>query len=106
MVVQEQPIEDLVYEIRRLRLKRFFSLSDEQIDELSSSHESMISTLYEIYRRYGDQMDDRMKSAVAIHLLSDADFALVYNSLDEKAANKIEVMCRFKFLRKSNNMPN
>ncbi len=92
----EPSLEEVVTEIRKIRLRRFFSLSDNQLDELSSRHESMLHYLYEIYRRYGGDMDERMKSAIVICLLSrEADFEEVYDCLSEDAGNRDEVLNRF-----------
>lgn len=86
-------MRELVHEIRRIRLKRFFSLSESELEELSSQHEATIPFLYEIYRRYGDKMDDRMKSAVAVYMLSKgANFEKVYGSLDQRGKNRREVL--------------
>lgn len=97
---EEESLEGLVYEIRKIRLRRFFSLPDAEFQELLSKHESMVSFLYELYRRYGRHMDSRMKSAVAIHILSDADFHTVYDSLKEDASNWNEVLEHFKDIKK------
>ncbi|MFH0817831.1 MAG: hypothetical protein V1909_04310 [Candidatus Micrarchaeota archaeon] len=92
----EPTLEDVVTEIRRVRLKRFFSLTDIELCALSSQHESMLHFLYEIYRRYGESMDERMKTAVVIYLLSrDANFEIVYRSLEKDASNKGVVLNKF-----------
>jgi hypothetical protein len=89
----EPSLEQVVLDIKRIRVKRFFSLSDSQLEELASKHETMLPFLYELYRRYGEVMDDRMRSAVAIYLLShDADFEKVYGSLSGDAKNRDEIL--------------
>jgi len=87
----------MVHEIRRIRVQRFFSLSDKELDDLVSQHESTLHFLYEIYRRYGEKMNDRMRSAVAVYMLAkEADFETVYRSLKEDASNRHEVLGKFK----------
>ncbi len=93
----EPSLEQTVLEIRRIRVQRFFSLSDKEFEDLVSQHESMLHFLYEIYRRYGEKMDDRMKSAVAVYMLAkEADFEKVYSSLKEDGSNRHEVLGKFK----------
>ena len=92
----EPSLKEVVTEIRKIRIRRFFSLSDNQFDELSSRHESMLHYLYEIYLRYGWGMDERMKSAVIIYLLSrEENFEKVWRSLKTDASNRDEVLSLF-----------
>jgi hypothetical protein len=87
----------MVHEIRRIRVQRFFSLSDKELDELVSQHESTLHFLYEIYRRYGEKMNDKMKSAVAVYMLAkEADFEVVYSSLKDDCSNRKEVLGKFR----------
>ncbi len=95
--VGENPsLEQVVTEIRKIRIQRFFSLSDSELCALASQHESMLHFLYEIYRRYGEGMDERMKTAVIVYLLSrEADFEKVYSSLKKDLSNRDEVLNHF-----------
>jgi hypothetical protein len=89
----EESLEQLVHEIRKIRVQRFFSLSDNEFEKLASQHEAVLPFLYEIYYRYGENMDDRMKTAVVIYLSSKgADFETVFKSLKGDASNREEVM--------------
>jgi hypothetical protein len=89
----EPSLEQVVGEIRRIRLQRFFSLSDSDIEKLASTHEHAVGILYEIYYRYGDRMDDRIKTAIPIYLFSkEADFERVYRSLKDDGSNREEVL--------------
>lgn len=89
----EPSLEQLVHEIRKIRVQRFFSLSDSEFEKLASQHEAMLPFLYEIYYRYGENMDDRMKSAVIVYLSSKgANFETVYRSLKGDASNREEVL--------------
>jgi hypothetical protein len=86
-------VHHLVHEIRKIRVKRFFFLSDKEIEELSNQHETLLPFLYEIYRRYGEKMDARMRSAVAVYMLSkNANFETVYGSLKEDGSNRKEIL--------------
>ncbi|MFH1470947.1 MAG: hypothetical protein ABIF01_04315 [Candidatus Micrarchaeota archaeon] len=92
----ELTLEEVVAEIRKVRLQRFFSLSERDIRAISSQHESMLPFLYEVYRRYGSEMDERMRTAIVIYLLSKGpDFEAIYSSLDKDASNRDEVFGRF-----------
>ena len=98
----EFSLEQVVREIRTARLKRFFSFSDSELENLTSQHESVLPFLYEIYYRYGERMDERMKSAVAIYMLCrGADFETVYRSLKSDASNRDEVMGKLRNAEKS-----
>lgn len=63
-------LESLIYEIRALRVKRAFGLSEDELVGLIRKDERIVHVLYELHMRYGHVMDRQFADAAIVYLLS------------------------------------